>query len=439
MRMFAIVACCPSFALGQASLTGLGHIGSTVSYSEGRGISADGQTGVGGSLISGGIGGLSVAYSWREGSITPIFTPSGGSAGSQGSSADGSLIVGSVDYGSFSPLGAQAFVYSAELGPVMLGDFPSNPTGVPKSFGRAISSDGSTIVGNGLSVNGNEAFVMNLATHQFVGLGALSSTNFSSWAYGVSGNGSVVVGSSYSGATELQAFRWTPSGGIQGLGFLPSPAALTRYGQAEAVSADGQVIVGQCRSNNSQNGLEAFRWSKGTGMVGLGDLSGGSFQSFAFATNSNGSVIVGRATIDGPIGPFGGGSASRAFIWDATYGMRDLQLALQAAGAIVTGWNLQEARGVSADGRTIVGTGIGPDGATQGWIAVLPVEAPPTCYANCDGSTLAPVLTANDFICFMTRYAGQSPYANCDGSTLAPVLSANDFQCFMNQYAAGCP
>ena len=29
--------------------------------------------------------------------------------------------------------------------------------------------------------------------------------------------------------------------------------------------------------------------------------------------------------------------------------------------------------------------------------------------------------------------------ANCDGSTVAPVLNANDFQCFLNKFAAGCP
>jgi hypothetical protein len=29
-------------------------------------------------------------------------------------------------------------------------------------------------------------------------------------------------------------------------------------------------------------------------------------------------------------------------------------------------------------------------------------------------------------------------YANCDGSTSAPVLNANDFNCFLNKFAAGC-
>ncbi len=60
------------------------------------------------------------------------------------------------------------------------------------------------------------------------------------------------------------------------------------------------------------------------------------------------------------------------------------------------------------------------------------------CYVNCDGSTVTPLLTANDFQCFMNAYAAQAPYANCDGSTITPLLTANDFQCFLNAYAAGC-
>jgi hypothetical protein len=60
------------------------------------------------------------------------------------------------------------------------------------------------------------------------------------------------------------------------------------------------------------------------------------------------------------------------------------------------------------------------------------------CYANCDLSTATPILSANDFQCFLNSYAAQDPWANCDGSTTAPLFTANDFQCFLNVYAAGC-
>ncbi len=62
----------------------------------------------------------------------------------------------------------------------------------------------------------------------------------------------------------------------------------------------------------------------------------------------------------------------------------------------------------------------------------------PACYANCDNSTSNPVLTANDFQCFLNHYAAGDSVANCDGSTSSPLLTANDFQCFLNKYAAGC-
>jgi hypothetical protein len=62
-----------------------------------------------------------------------------------------------------------------------------------------------------------------------------------------------------------------------------------------------------------------------------------------------------------------------------------------------------------------------------------------SCYANCDESTVAPILNVNDFICFSNRFAADDPYANCDASTVVPVLNVNDFTCFLNKYATGCP
>jgi hypothetical protein len=65
---------------------------------------------------------------------------------------------------------------------------------------------------------------------------------------------------------------------------------------------------------------------------------------------------------------------------------------------------------------------------------------PPTgaCYANCDQSTTNPVLTPNDFSCFLNSFAAAQSGANCDGSSVSPILTPNDFACFLNAYAAGC-
>jgi glycosidase len=72
-------------------------------------------------------------------------------------------------------------------------------------------------------------------------------------------------------------------------------------------------------------------------------------------------------------------------------------------------------------------------------ITTYPVNVDRPCYANCDSSTSFPRLTANDFQCFLNRFAAGDTYANCDNSTGSPLLTANDFQCYLNAFAAGCP
>ena len=83
----------------------------------------------------------------------------------------------------------------------------------------------------------------------------------------------------------------------------------------------------------------------------------------------------------------------------------------------------------------------GSDSVTEAGIDGFAVVSPNcgVCYANCDGSTVAPILNVNDFICFQTRFAAGDPYANCDGSSIAPILNVNDFICFQQSFAAGCP
>jgi trimeric autotransporter adhesin len=72
----------------------------------------------------------------------------------------------------------------------------------------------------------------------------------------------------------------------------------------------------------------------------------------------------------------------------------------------------------------------------------------PTCYANCDNSTIPPILNVEDFSCFISEFAAAqnlppqqqlTHYANCDQSNTPPVLNVEDFTCFINRFAAGCP
>ncbi len=64
---------------------------------------------------------------------------------------------------------------------------------------------------------------------------------------------------------------------------------------------------------------------------------------------------------------------------------------------------------------------------------------PVPCYANCDGSTASPVLSAGDFVCFLNKFRAGDSYANCDGSTGNPTLTAADFVCYLSRFRAGCP
>ena len=81
-----------------------------------------------------------------------------------------------------------------------------------------------------------------------------------------------VVSSSTSG---LEAFRLALAGGMVGLGDLPGGT----FGcAANGVSADGSTVV---RVGNSTLGQEAFRWTAAGHIVGLGDLPGGGFFSEA--------------------------------------------------------------------------------------------------------------------------------------------------------------
>ncbi|MBL9030356.1 MAG: hypothetical protein JNM80_01440 [Phycisphaerae bacterium] len=71
-------------------------------------------------------------------------------------------------------------------------------------------------------------------------------------------------------------------------------------------------------------------------------------------------------------------------------------------------------------------------------VSVGPMAMGPSCYANCDNSTILPFLNVNDFVCFNNKFAAGDTNANCDQSTIPPVLNVNDFICFNNAFAAGC-
>jgi uncharacterized membrane protein len=177
----------------------------------------------------------------------------------------------------------------------------------------------------------------------------------SSSANDVSADGSIIVGTIT--APFPRAFRWTADGGLGRLGGLPGrPESF-----GSSVSADGSVVVGDAFSDA---GIEAFRWTASTGMVALGDLPGGMVMSSATDVSANGSLIVGYGDTD---------NGRQAMFWTEATGMVNVQQFLSSNGiSAVADWKLISTEGISADGRTIVGTGINPAGLREAWIATIP-------------------------------------------------------------------
>jgi probable HAF family extracellular repeat protein len=274
--------------------------------------------------------------------------PGDSDSAATGVSGDGSVVVG---YGR-GLSGFRSFRWTSAGGLADLGYLPAGHS----SWANAVSADGAVVVG--ASENPLAEPFRWTSAGGMAGLGVLPG-DYMGWAYGASAYGAVVAGASYGSGGE-EAFRWT-SGGMVGLGFLPGASGSAAY----AVSADGTALAGA--SGAGAAGEEAFRWTSSEGMVGLGGLPGAS-NSRAFAVSANGSVVVGWAS---------GPGATRAFVWDAARGMRDLRSVLVGwYGLDLTGWQLGAAFGVSGDGSVIVGRGVGPSGRTEGWLATLDGSEP---------------------------------------------------------------
>jgi probable HAF family extracellular repeat protein len=190
-------------------------------------------------------------------------------------------------------------------------------------------------------------------------------------ARAVSEDGSVVVGASKDANGNLHAFRWTSSNGMQDLGTLGGD-----WSEATDVSADGSVIVGW--SYDANEIFRAFKWTAGTGMV---DLGAGDY-SKAYGISDNGSAIIidvypyaYRWTQSGgleDLGNLGGSSSSASGI--SANGSKICGYSYVSAGdpyafRWVEGTGMEQigtfysfARGISANGNTITGSETGSAG-----------------------------------------------------------------------------
>jgi uncharacterized membrane protein len=208
----------------------------------------------------------------------------------------------------------------------------------------------------------------------FTGVGDLPGGSTFSVATDVSGDGTIVVGhSTIEFSDNPEAFRWSRTAGLQGLGF---PAGGT-YSYALAVDSAGSTVVG---FSNAGPGLSAFRWVHGAGFVEL-DTSAAPGRSFiATGVSGGGDVTAGYfdLAVKWPSGssPYVGlgnllgstlGGAAFAISADAEtivgYGtssigsepVRWTSAGIERLGDLDGGGGEGEAHGVSPDGRYVVG------------------------------------------------------------------------------------
>ena len=170
----------------------------------------------------------------------------------RGVSADGRVVVGgaSVNEG-----GDQAFRWDSGSRMQNLGTL-----GGEYSTARAASANGEVVVGwSYYNASQDRRAFRWTSGGGMQNLGTLGGNN--SLAFATSYDGSVVVGQAQDSSGITQAFRWTQAGGMVPLG----------AGSAYGVSADGSVVVGNSSFNGSPR---AFRWVQGGNMVSLGTLNG---------------------------------------------------------------------------------------------------------------------------------------------------------------------
>jgi len=326
-------------------------------------VSGDGSVVVGWAQSTTG----SMAFRWSaaKGMVSLGDLP-GGDTGSEawGASHDGSVVVGRAEvpnpnYGS----GAMAFLWADATGMTGIEGPPGTSA---RSLAYDVSGSGDVVVGWSEAFGTRRQPFRWTQNDGMVSLGTWPGQTLSGCAWGVSSDGSTIVG--HAGAEE--AFRWTATTGMVSLGFLPGGRSPHSF--ALDSSSDGSVVVGYSIRTVDYNDIcEAFRWTESGGMVGLGFLMPTpSFvpRSRALGVSADGNVIVGFA------GTASGGKA--AFIWDPQHQMRAIKDVLVGDCALdLSGWDLISATGVSDDGSVIAGVGYNPAGRMEAWVATIPEPA----------------------------------------------------------------
>lgn len=322
-----------------------------------------------------------------------------------GVSFDGSVVVGFCG----DPNGpSMGFRWTEEVG-VMVPVAPLPGDTISRAYG--VSANGSLVVGISLSSSNGAptAFKWDDADGLTKGIES-HATTIQSEALAVSGDGSVIVGASISDHCGWVPFRWTAGEGMCSV-VLNCPSSSV----GRAVSADGSTVVGDVSVWPVNQPDRGFIWKAGSAPLNL-ELSQGNWRTRANDVSADGSVVVGTRRT----------SVGSTFIWNWNTGVINLHEYLVALGVELQNGPLQEANGVSDDGRTIVGSGrlLWP----EAWVATIPAF----CRADYDGDGSAEV---DDLFTYLGLWFADDRRADVDqnGAVLVQDLFA-----FLSAWFEGC-
>jgi len=407
-----------------------------------------------------------------------IPTPAGSPYSSEGFavSLNGSVVVGQTGHANYDSI---AFRWTAANGITSLGLLPViNP--FPEGAALAISGDGLTIAGWSKGDPGGTGFERPRAVIWSNGGGPeplpspVGTEYFdSNFPMRITRDGRIVVGTS--GISRSTTWLWTREGGLEDLNL---------EFRAEAINADATLIASREAVWTRERGFIAstdYLQQSGVNTSGWSSLaitamnpSATAFAGVGVTTTNQVRVFVIRNAVRPCFAPQPGAladvsvclgspatlacSANATAPWTLEWQIERPDAAGQwvalssdpmAPTTLASGNGTSTAfvvlTGSASANVTIMGSPgsfrvrafeSNACGSSAGQPSTIVVSSP---YANCDGSTGTPSLTAADFSCFLAKFRAGDGYANCDGSTGSPTLTAVDFTCFLSAFRAGCP
>lgn len=385
-----LIALASQGARADGSLTGMNYLpgtysaGATLICAEGLAMSDDGLVVAGKQSV--GCGSTVQATLFTADGVQALALPSGTTTSVvQGASADGTTLVG---WGNVGSAYTSALAWSGGTVDIL----PNLSSTIAASQAWAVSDDGGVVAGTshtGSLAGGYHAVRWTKAGGIWGAPQDIHGSGFTmSFSRDLDAPGATVVGyggsevTTYVGSTLThvsgyteEAFRWTAAGGMAGLGVLAShtgpvlAAGYTAHSRANAVSADGSVVVGESRAANDSvdmtGSILAFRWTQADGMVSLGTLPGGKY-SLANDVNADGSVVVGNAGM--PVPTYPSLQGGYAFRWSQAGGMQYVGDWLAGNGVSVGNNSFSTAVAVDASGNVVMGKGQ-INGITQTYVA----------------------------------------------------------------------